>query len=280
MLRQSLKSYALSELHQALCALILCNLTLGRKPIGKTEHSILLLILAIQGRRYLAARTSRPRPFSKFRLDLSHRPLGNAHQPWLNDLEFLTNYRMQRKAFWRVVELISDDPIFKRGSRGPSQEPVAHQLMVFLNYIGTAGSGASGARSRNLFHVGYGSTRLYIKRVRIAIRDQMRKAFYNWPDENERVSVASAIKEEFGIPNCLGVMDGTTFETTYEPQREDSPDFQGRKPGYTLTVLFVGDNKRRIRYYNSGWVGSAHDNRIGQFRCTNRQSLCILTRVG
>ena len=57
-------------------------------------------------------------------------------------------------------------------------------------------------------------------------------------------------------------MDGTTFRLMKKPERNDAADFKGRKEGYTLSGLFLFDHRRKIRYYNTGWAGSAHDNRI------------------
>ena len=64
------------------------------------------------------------------------------------------------------------------------------------------------------------------------------------------------------LPNAILLVDGTTFRLLSKPQREDAPDYSGRKEGYTITNLFFSDLNRKIRYYISGWAGSAHDNRI------------------
>jgi len=57
-------------------------------------------------------------------------------------------------------------------------------------------------------------------------------------------------------------MDGTTFRFMTKPERNDAADFKGRKDGYTLSGIFIFDHQRRIRYHNTGWAGSAHNNRI------------------
>ena len=42
----------------------------------------------------------------------------------------------------------------------------------------------------------------------------------------------------------------------------NAPDYHGRKYNYSLTVLVINDDKRRIRYFLAGWPGRTHDNRV------------------
>ena len=41
-----------------------------------------------------------------------------------------------------------------------------------------------------------------------------------------------------------------------------APDYSGRKYGYSLSTMVICDHRRKIRYYLSGYPGSAHDNRV------------------
>ena len=68
---------------------------------------------------------------------------GNDNErPWLTADEFKQKYRMSREALLVIAERIKDDDVFKN-KRGPSQMNPTHQLMVLLDYLGTAGSGAN-----------------------------------------------------------------------------------------------------------------------------------------
>jgi hypothetical protein len=234
------------------------------EAIGETERRLIILYLMVKQYRYLAPRSLRPRPFNKFQLDLSTENIGNAHQPWLNDAEFLSAYRMQRSALESLVSKIAAHPVFNKNGtrRGKKQNPVIYQVMTLLFYLGSSGSGASQNRTRDRLHIGKGTRDVYIWRCVTAIRDILRPQYYQWPSEGEREKIASEIKEEFQLPNCLGFADGTLVYCTYQPQREDAPDFSGRKDGYSLTVLIVGDHERKVRYYLAGFVGSAHDQRV------------------
>ena len=239
-----------------------CVLPLQDQKILEEELYLLLYMYHLLSfHRYIEKRHKRQRPTNKFAIDLSHSISVNPEFPWLNDVEFLNAYRMTKSAFCQIVRAIENHQCFSR-KRGPLQQPVAHQLMTLLHYLGTAGSGASNHRTRNHFHIGYGSVSNYRKRTITAIRETLRPRYYCWPDSQERIKISSEIQQEFLLPNCVGAIDGTTFRLMTKPERPDASDFKGRKDGYTLSGLFLFDHKRKIRYYNTGWAGSAHDNRI------------------
>ena len=61
--------------------------------------------------------------------------------------------------------------------------------------------------------------------------------------------------------NCIGLLKGR-FPLAFKPSREYFPDFKGRKLLYTLTVMIINDHLLRIRYYNTGWPGNVHDERV------------------
>jgi DDE superfamily endonuclease len=186
-------------------------------------------------------------------------------QPWLNEDEFKQKYRCSRESFKAILELIKDHPVFKeRGPRtnmGRKQAPPAHQLMVFLKYLGTEGSGSSNSDLRNMFGIGKGTAEVYKKRVAKAIR-ALKKQTVFWPDEDERKEIAARIMLKYGWPNCVSIVDGTLFPLAFSPETEDAPDYNGRKYGYSITALIICDDQRLIRYYLAGWPGSAHDQRV------------------
>jgi DDE superfamily endonuclease len=179
--------------------------------------------------------------------------------PWLNDEEFLQKFRMSRKSFEIILNMIKDHPIFE--SKTKKMAPPEHQLMVFLKYIGTEGSGASNANQRNTFGVGYGTAALYRRRVTTALLS-LRDQYVRWPNAEERREISKAIQKEYDFPHCVGIADGTLTPLAFEPETIDAPDYSGRKYGYSLTAMVVCDHTRRIRHYLAGFPGSAHDNRV------------------
>ena len=60
----------------------------------------------------------------------------------------------------------------------------------------------------------------------------------------------------------VAIADGTLFPLASEPQTEDAPDYSGCKYWYSLSVMIICDDTRKIWYYLGGWPGSAHDNQI------------------
>ena len=82
--------------------------------------------------RYLLPRGRRLRPVDKFAIDLNISPGSDTSEvpPWLNDAEFVNAYRMSRRAFYQLLHNIEDHEVFKQGTRGPPQAPVAEQLMT------------------------------------------------------------------------------------------------------------------------------------------------------
>jgi hypothetical protein len=90
--------------------------------------------------------------------------------PWLTDSELLQKYRIIRPSFEKIRQKIENHDVFlNRTSQRRKQAPVSHQLMLFLKFLGTEGSGGSNANQRNTFEVGYGSVNTYRKRVMKAI---------------------------------------------------------------------------------------------------------------
>jgi hypothetical protein len=184
----------------------------------------------------------------------------NEDSPWLNDAEFKCKYRMTRSSFWLIVGLIRDHPVFKGGRK--KQAPVEHQLMTLLCFLGTEGNGMSNRKGRSVFRLGKGTVGIYKDRVVKAILECLYEDFVRWPDPEERRLIAERIRKEFGLPNCIGVADGTLLPLAFRPSTDDYADYKGRKMLYTLTMLVINDDQRRIRYFNAGWPGSTHDDRV------------------
>lgn len=227
---------------------------------GIIDNVIELAYNTVLSRCYLLPR----KPYRKglahniFQRDLQREDNPDGTPPWLTDDEFVQKYRMNRDSFEAIVELIRDHPAFQtRGKK--KQAPVEHQLLLFLFYIGTAGSGANFPRCRQVFGIGRGTCNDYRKRVVAALRS-LKDMTVSWPDRVERMAIANRFREQYDFINCIAVADGTLFPLTYEPESDDAPDYHGRKHQYSLTTMIVCDDKRMIRYYLAGFPGCVHDN--------------------
>ena len=161
---------------------------------------------------------------------------------WLNEAEFKDKSRMTRSSFWLIVELIKDHRVFHSNKR--RQAPVEHQLMTLLCFLGTEGNGMSDRKGRSVFRLGKGTIRLYKDRVVQAILDCLFEDSIKWPDVDERQIISERIRADFGLPNCIGIADGTLLPLAFRPSTEDYADYKGRKLLYTLTILVVNDDER------------------------------------
>jgi hypothetical protein len=134
-----------------------------------------------------------------------------------------TNIKLTCSSLWLIVGLIKDHRVFQqRGNK--KQAPVEHQLMTILCFL-------------SVFRVSKGSIHLYKDIVVQAILDCMFEDFVKWPDEKEKGVIAERTRTDFGLPNCIGVADGTLLPLAFRPSTDDYADYKGRKMLYTLTML-------------------------------------------
>ena len=213
-------------------------------------------------KRYLFGRRPYRKGFSKtvFERDLQHDEEDDNSPPWLTDEEFLQKYRMHRENFLQLVGLVKDHPVFQSGIY-KKQSPAEWQLLVFCFFIGRSDNGASAPQMRNTFGISRGTANNYKKRSCIAIRS-LKEALVYWPDKSERAQISTRIFARYSWLNVIGIADGTLLPLTTCPRTIDSPDYKGRKGQYTISTLFINDDKKRVRYYLSGFPGCAHDNRV------------------
>ena len=196
-----------------------------------------------------------------FEADLREDNAPDGTPPWLSNEEFREKYRMSRESFRKLVEMIRGHHQFQHFYGKRNQAPVEYQLMVFLFYIGGQASGASNPKIRNMFRLGRGTAEVYKRRCNMAIRSLRDIALF-WPDKEERIEIARRIHAEYRFLNCIAVADGTLFPLNSKPQSDDAQDYHGRKFAYSLSVMIINDDAKRIRYYLSGFPGCAHDNRV------------------
>jgi hypothetical protein len=190
------------------------------------DQSLVTAYETIDSQRYLLPRQpyrqSVPEMFVR---DLDDTTTVQGIPSWLSDDEFLEKYRVHRESFYLLLSRIKDHPVFQNTVGKKPQAPVAHQLMVYLFYLGTSGSGASNPRLRSMFVCGRGTAEVYKRRCCKAIRSLKGIAII-WPNEEEQKEISKRIFTNYNILNCIAIADGTLFPLSYEPQSEDAPDFQ------------------------------------------------------
>jgi len=115
--------------------------------------------------------------------------------------------------------------------------------MIWLHFVGHKGQ--SNVTQRDTFFVSRGMCEKARKRVVIAM-NRIRNDFIHWPDAEERKEIARRIEQEFHIPNCPLMQDGTLLRRGIEPECDDAADYHGRKFAYSIMVDVVNDDERRI----------------------------------
>lgn len=201
--------------------------------------------------------------YDQFEMDLKiENDANDEFAPFLNENEFRQKYRMSRDSLSKLADLIREHKAFNPCSKTRGQTDPKHQLMCLLVYLSTEGSGASNPGLRSIFKKGRGTFENFKKRCVDAILDCLGNQYLNWPIEGERKEISKRFRQEFGWPNCVGVVDGTLLPLAFTPETDDAPDYHGRKYQYSLSVLVINDDKRRIRYFLAGWPGKTHDNRV------------------
>lgn len=91
--------------------------------------------------------------------------------------------------------------------------------------------------------------------------------FVNFPSTDELGAIKSGIFDKFGLPGCIGFIDGTLIPISpYALPELERQNFICRKGFLALNVMVVCDDNRKIRAATVQHPGSAHDSYV--FRCS------------
>jgi hypothetical protein len=172
------------------------------------------------------------------------------------DKEFEVLARMSKQAFFRVVMLIEQHSIFQNNSKH-SQAPVYVQLLVFLSRIGFDGNGASVKRNSIIAGVSVGSVEKYCYRCMIAVLE-LKNKYVIWPNAIERKNISRRFGVKYGLPNCVGIVDGTPVYFSQKPNI-DGEVYWSRKCRYCINLQLICDDRNYITFYQTGWPGSVFD---------------------
>jgi hypothetical protein len=130
--------------------------------------------------------------------------------------------------------------------------------MIFLYKLSSSGTGGKFKRIGKYFKVSEGNARRCFERVLMAVLS-LRDEVVSWPSKDEKKSMSRRFLITYGLPNCIGIIDGTLIFLTEEPEWSGE-DFNTWKGGYAVNALVVCDDHGRVIYYYIGWPGSTHDN--------------------
>jgi hypothetical protein len=176
-----------------------------------------------------------------------------------NDEEFLGTFRMSRESFHLFVEEMKTKKAFTTPANSSHQRPIPFQLLVYLYRIGKEGSAGGSFQVSQYFAIGKGSVENYVRRTIKALHEIMDEVVY-WPDKDQRKEMRNRLSA-YGFRHCIGIIDGTLVVLDFRPEAFHEC-YYSRKSFYAINVMIVCDDQRRIIYYNAGWPGSTHDNRV------------------
>lgn len=236
-----------------------CNDTTSDDELSDDDDDVLMYLAShcdvdtAEGERY-----SVPRNYRKSALNIFEEDLDPNTGFYLSDREFKERYRCSRKELHFMSKKIEHHRVFQN-RRGPKQAPIKHQLMTLLHYMGH--EGVTNDTQRSTFRIGAGTCEDYRNRAKEAIRS-LKEEYVYWPDENEREKFAKHYETKYSCPGAVGHMDGTLVDLVFQPQCADAADYHGRKGHWTITILIVGDDDGKVRYYLAGFPGCSHDNRV------------------
>ena len=142
--------------------------------------------------------------------------------------------------FTRLVGMIGDHEVFYCTPGKRAKAPVTHHLGVTLYYLGINGNGASMPMVAILFGLSAGTVRLYVTRTIAAILP-LHDTVIQWPDEAERIEIASRIESSGYFRFCVGSVDGTLFPFENKPSL-NGEDYWTRKGCYALNAQIVCDD--------------------------------------
>ncbi|EFP76773.2 uncharacterized protein PGTG_02234 [Puccinia graminis f. sp. tritici CRL 75-36-700-3] len=176
----------------------------------------------------------------------------------MRDDDFKQAVRTTKPGFIWLLNEIQLNPVFHSESFRP-QLPIAHQLALTLERLGSNGNGASVGRfSRNL-SVGRGTVVKASRRVIRAIND-LSGRYLLWPDTNRRREISEVMKEE-GFEGCVGFVDGTTIPLYQQPSIDGEVFFDCKKR-YSINCQVICNCNRFITAYMTGWPGSCGDSMV------------------
>ena len=110
-----------------------------------------------------------------------------------NNDEFRIHFRMCRKSFHSIVELIKDSKQFQNKPNRQKKASVQLHLLVFLQKMGAEGTEGNNDKIASLLGIGKGSVNVFVKRVRKAILKLKEKVIV-WLDEEEKERMKRFIK--------------------------------------------------------------------------------------
>lgn len=151
--------------------------------------------------------------------------------------------------------LHTQDTRFRPGIRGEERIVLGISVLTCSNRFATGS---------NLWERGKSTYHESFHRFINAVVEVLVPRLIRFPTGNTAQRSAAEFLEMCGLPNCVGVVDGSHFPVN---RPKDQHLFYNRKKCHTLNTMLTVDAFRRIVDASVGHPGSMHDARI--FRRSN-----------
>lgn len=238
---------SLQALTVILVAISVCRYQIhGNDPVPELQLAIEMneLLRTLYTTRYIAPRNRVPMS-TDWRLRVLE-----AYE----DKDFVSFMRMTKAQFNTLVDLIKDHSVFIPKGNKP-QMPVREQLKICLYRLGAPAMMFNYVRAQNGVSKGHAVHCFW--RCIEAIRS-LATRFVLWPDVTRRREIKTWYRETFGLPQCIGAIDGIHFPYDYAPHLD--PDaWNTYKCRYAMGATAVCDHQKRFTYFRIGDFGSTHD---------------------
>ncbi|CAK9784511.1 unnamed protein product [Cutaneotrichosporon oleaginosum] len=185
-----------------------------------------------------------------------------------------TYLRLTPDEFQDLLSRVATHDVFAEAPRGRRQASVQVQLGVFLSRL--ADDGLSVDKCALDWGVSVGSVVNFSMRAAAAIAS-LTQSVIVWPRGKYKRALKYEIFDQYGIPGCLGFIDGVHIPLRKAPAmpEESARCFWTRKKTYALLVLAACDSTKRFIYARIGMNGAASDIRVQNESelCTNPSAL-------
>jgi hypothetical protein len=200
--------------------------------------------------------------YLRYKSDKPQSILKSAH--WIDrilfhydDARFKKSLRMARPLFFELLSAIQSHSSFvPLGTK--RQVPVRIQLAVFLMRLG---SKETNLELSNRCGLSDGVIVAILRRVSFVLCETLKSQYVKWPDGPAKTRIKAAFLEQYGLPDVIGVLDGSHFPLLEAP-RKDPETYFTRKKRYAVHGQATCDDTGTITSFEIGWPGSVHDSKV------------------
>ncbi|XP_028297768.1 protein ANTAGONIST OF LIKE HETEROCHROMATIN PROTEIN 1-like [Gouania willdenowi] len=172
-----------------------------------------------------------------------------------DDLEWQKNFRMKRKSFEDLCDILS--PSLTRCHTN-YRLPVPPELKVAL-CLWRLATNVEFRSISHLFGVGLSTACSIVQEVVTAINCLMKDQYIRTPSEADFRNIVHGFRDKWKFPQVVGAIDATHI--SIRAPADDADEYHNRKGFYSILLQAVVDHDLKFWNINIGWPGKVHDAR-------------------